>query len=85
MAIMLLGKGYFTVCLGTQNNIPELNRHVPENLLEVNSQTAENLNIVDGDRVKVNSLRGSIETRVCVTDRIDSRVVHLFFTPKRPL
>lgn len=60
-------------------NIPELRQHAPENLLEVNPQTAKNLNIVDGDRVKISSLRGSIETRACVTDRIDPRVVHLFF------
>jgi anaerobic selenocysteine-containing dehydrogenase len=60
-------------------NIPELRRHAPENLLEINPQAAHDLNIVDGDRVKVKSLRGSIVTRVSVTSRIDPRVVHLFF------
>lgn len=60
-------------------NIPELHQHAPENLLEINPQTAEHLNIVDGDQVKVSSLRGKIQTKVCITNRIDPRVVHLFF------
>jgi anaerobic selenocysteine-containing dehydrogenase len=60
-------------------NIPALRRHAPKNLLEVNPRTAKSLGLVTGGRAKVSSLRGSIETEVSVTDRIDPRVVHLYF------
>ncbi len=59
-------------------NIPDLREHMPKNLLEINPQAALKLGIHDGDIVKVESLRGSIQSMIKVTDSIDPRVVHLY-------
>lgn len=59
-------------------NIPELYEQFPENLLEINPETAAKLNIEDGDVVGVESPRGRIECSAYVTDRIDPRVVCLY-------
>jgi len=59
-------------------NIPELYEQFPENLLEINPETAAKLGIVDSDIVSVESPRGRIECMAKVTDRIDPRVVHLY-------
>jgi anaerobic selenocysteine-containing dehydrogenase len=58
-------------------DIPKLRKEVPEPLVEVNAQTAEGLGITDGDVVRVESPRGSIELKVKVTEDIDPRVVNL--------
>ena len=59
-------------------NIPELYEQFPENLLEINPDTAAKLNIEDGDVVGVESPRGRIECSAKVTDCIDPRVVSLY-------
>jgi anaerobic selenocysteine-containing dehydrogenase len=59
-------------------NIPGLRKLFPKNLLEVNSETAAQLGITDGDFVKISSLRGSITCASYITDRVDPRVVHLY-------
>ncbi|MBW2078547.1 MAG: molybdopterin-dependent oxidoreductase [Deltaproteobacteria bacterium] len=58
-------------------NIPGLRRLFPENLLEINPETAAKKKIAEGDFARISSPRGSIRCRVQVTDRIDPRVVHL--------
>ena len=59
-------------------NIPGLRRLFPNNLLEVNPETATQLGITDGDLVKISSPRGRIKCASYITDRIDPRVVHLY-------
>jgi len=59
-------------------NIPGLRRLFPNNLLEVNPETATKLGITDGDLVKISSPRGRIKCASYITDRIDPRVVHLY-------
>jgi len=56
-------------------NLPSLRRLIPEPSIEINSQTASSLGIADGDLVKVESLRGSIELKAKVTENIHPRVV----------
>jgi anaerobic selenocysteine-containing dehydrogenase len=56
-------------------NLPTLRRLVPEPLIEINRQTAGSLGITDGDRVKVESPRGSIELKARVTEDIHPKVV----------
>lgn len=59
-------------------NIPKLRELFPENLLEINPETAAKLGIEDSDIVSVESPRGRIECSAKVTDRIDPRVVSLY-------
>jgi anaerobic selenocysteine-containing dehydrogenase len=59
-------------------NIPELYEQFPENLLEINPETAAKLEIEDGDVVSVESPRGRIECSAYITDRIDPRVISLY-------
>ncbi len=50
----------------------------PDNLLEINPQTAAQLDIKDGRFVRVTSPRGALKCAASLTDRIDPRVVHLY-------
>nr|QNO54884.1 formate dehydrogenase subunit alpha [Methanosarcinales archaeon ANME-1 ERB7] len=59
-------------------NIPGLYEQFPENLLEINPDTAAKLGIEDSDIVSVESPRGRIKCSAKVTDRIDPRVVSLY-------
>lgn len=56
-------------------NLPSLRRLVPEPLIEINLQTASSLGVADGDLVKVESSRGSIELKAKVTEDIHPKVV----------
>jgi len=60
-------------------NIPGLRKECPHNLLEINPRTAKKLGIRNGMTVRVESPRGRITCPAKVTDRIDPRVVHLYF------
>jgi anaerobic selenocysteine-containing dehydrogenase len=59
-------------------NIPGLREQFPENLLEIHPETAGGLAIGDGNIVRVESPRGSLECKTKVTDGIHPRVVHLY-------
>ncbi len=59
-------------------NIPSLSELLPENLLEINTETAAKLGIEDGNVVSVESSRGGIKCKAKVTECIDPRVVHLY-------
>jgi anaerobic selenocysteine-containing dehydrogenase len=50
---------------------------VPEPLIEINPQTASSLGVADGDLVKVESLRGSLEMKAQVTEDIHPKVVSI--------
>ncbi len=51
-------------------NSKALDAHAPEELAEINPEDAKRLGIEDGERVKVASRRGELETKVKVTDRV---------------
>jgi anaerobic selenocysteine-containing dehydrogenase len=59
------------------HNVPLMNDLMPENLLEINQETAEKLGITDGERVQVESPRGSITIKTKLTNGIHDRVVHM--------
>ena len=58
-------------------NIPILREIVPELEAAVNPKTAKELGIDDGDTVIVESPRGSMEAKACVTEAIDPRVIQI--------
>jgi anaerobic selenocysteine-containing dehydrogenase len=58
-------------------NIPVLREIVPELLVRIHPKTAQALHISQGDPVIVESLRGSMEARVHVTEAVDSRMVEV--------
>jgi anaerobic selenocysteine-containing dehydrogenase len=58
-------------------NVPSLREHVPEALIEINTRTAKDLGVINGDMVVVESPRGSIRLRANVTDDIHPRVVSI--------
>jgi anaerobic selenocysteine-containing dehydrogenase len=76
--ILIAGSKLKAYTHSMMRNIPELRQHYPENLLEINPSTAQDLRISDGAGVKVSSPRGEIKTKVRLTESIDARVVHLF-------
>lgn len=59
-------------------NIPALRKQCPENLVEIHPKTASKLGIREGERVRVESLRGGILCPAHLTEGIDPRVVHLY-------
>jgi formate dehydrogenase alpha subunit len=56
-----------------------LEGHSSEELAELNPLDAEKLNISDGERVKVSSRRGELETRVKLTDRVPPGMIFMTF------
>jgi formate dehydrogenase major subunit len=60
--------------MGTVTGLREL---FPDNLLEINPQTAAQLDIKDGRFVRVTSPRGALKCAAYLTDRTDPRVVYL--------
>jgi anaerobic selenocysteine-containing dehydrogenase len=58
-------------------NLPVLRRNMPEPVVEINTKTARGRNISDGDRVIVETARGSIELKASVTDDILPGVISL--------
>jgi anaerobic selenocysteine-containing dehydrogenase len=58
-------------------NVPALREQIPEPLIEINTGTAEDLGIADGDMVKVESPRGNIALKARITDDIHPKVVSI--------
>jgi anaerobic selenocysteine-containing dehydrogenase len=58
-------------------NLPALRKNMPEPLVEINTKTALDRGISDGDRVVVESPRGSIELKASVTEDILPGVISL--------
>jgi formate dehydrogenase alpha subunit len=56
-----------------------LEDHSSEELAELNPLDAEKLSISDGERVKVSSRRGELETRVKLTDRVPPGMIFMTF------
>ena len=58
-------------------NLPSLRKLVPEPLIEINPRTASDLNIADGDMVRVESLRGDLRIKAKLTQDIHPKVVSI--------
>lgn len=56
-----------------------LNQKSPESFVQINPMTASNLNIQDGEMVKVSSRRGSISVKAKVSDIVEQDVVFIPF------
>ena len=52
-----------------------LNYYCPEPAIEINAEDAKALNINDGDKIVVSSIRGSITTNAKISDRVSKGVV----------
>ena len=48
-------------------------------LMQISSEDAQNLGLSDGDKVKVSSRRGSLETRVQITDHVSPGLICMSF------
>lgn len=77
---MTTGRVYAHYHTGTMTrNSKPLDAEVPSGFLEINPADAQILGIADGQRVKVASRRGEIETPVMLTDRVEKGVVFMPF------
>jgi predicted molibdopterin-dependent oxidoreductase YjgC len=56
-----------------------LNYFLNEELMEINPRDARSLELAAGDRVKVSSRRGSLETKIQITERVPPGVVCMSF------
>ncbi|MFO7984253.1 MAG: formate dehydrogenase subunit alpha [Desulfatiglandaceae bacterium] len=56
-----------------------LTRLYPEMLAEMNPKDAKQLHIADGQRIRISSARGSLETKVLICDRPDRGVIFVPF------
>ncbi len=77
---MTTGRVYAHYHTGTMTrNSPALDREAPEGFLEINPGDAAVLDILDGQKIRVASRRGEIETRIMITDRVEKGVVFMPF------
>ena len=69
--IMLTGRTRDQWHSGTKTNLPRTLLKFKElNFCEINSKNAKDLDIKDGDFIKISSIRGEIESKALVTDSI---------------
>jgi formate dehydrogenase major subunit len=59
--------------------VPGLDAIAPEGFIEISPQTADQLNVVEGDLLRVASRRGTVEVKAKVTDKIQPQVVFMPF------
>jgi len=60
-------------------NSPSLEREISECFLEIHPEDAAEMNVTDGDRVVIASRRGSVSTRVKLTDAAGRKTVFMPF------
>lgn len=78
--ILSTGRLLFHFHTGTMSRrSPELTTHRPWERSEINRQDAARLGLKDGDVARIRSRRGSVLTRVEVTDRVPPGVVFMTF------
>ncbi|MDO7203269.1 molybdopterin dinucleotide binding domain-containing protein [Paraclostridium bifermentans] len=58
--------------------VDELNEISGKSFIEINPNTAKKLNIADGEKLKVSSRRGEVETTAKITDIVEEEI---FFMP----
>lgn len=63
----------------TTRHSSALEQHASEELAELNPQDARKLRLKDGERIQVRSRRGSIETKVRLTDRVPPGMIFMTF------
>lgn len=63
----------------TTRNSKALESYSPEEYAELNPKDAKQLKIEDGEKVKVASRRGELETKVRVTDRVPQGMIFMTF------
>jgi formate dehydrogenase major subunit len=74
------GRSYVHYHTGTMTRIsPHLDREMPELIMEIHPEDARALELQDGAWARISSRRGSIVSRVQLTDRIGKGVVFLPF------
>ncbi|MEM3551499.1 MAG: molybdopterin-dependent oxidoreductase [Candidatus Bathyarchaeia archaeon] len=59
----------------------------PEPIVEINPETAKKLNISDGDKVWIETLRGKIKQKAKVTEKVHPSMIHVqhgWWFPERP-
>lgn len=56
-----------------------LNKQAPESYIEISSDTAKSLAVNDGEKVKILSRRGEIETKIKITGIVENGVVFMPF------
>lgn len=62
----------------TQNS-EVLESYAPEELAEINPLDAKRLDVIEGERVKVVSRRGELETKIKVTERVPQGMIFMTF------
>ncbi len=73
--ILISGNRLSASYLSASHNLPSLHDKVSENWVEMHSQTAAERDISDGEIVFVESLRGKIQIKAKLNDKVDPRVV----------
>ena len=73
--LLITGARVFPFQHSRHRNLPDLRKLAPDPLVEINSQTANKLGIMDGNLVQVESLRGSIQLKAKLTEDILPQVI----------
>ncbi len=74
------GRSYVHYHTGTMTRVsPHLDREMPESIMEIHPEDARSLELKDGALARISSRRGSIVSRVRLTERIGKGVVFLPF------
>lgn len=74
------GREYMHYHTGTMTRLsPHLEQEMDRSVIEINVEDAKQLGLREGDPVQVSSRRGTVETRVRVTDRIGKGVLFMAF------
>lgn len=63
----------------TTRNSKALEEYSPQEFAEINPADAKKLKITNGERVKISSRRGEVETKVRITDRVPPGMVFMTF------
>ena len=77
--ILIAGSKLESYTHSMMRNIPSLRSEAPEDVLEINPETAKEFGVEDGNMVSVESPRGHIKCRAEVSQKIAPGIVHLYF------
>ena len=78
--IMMTGRMLYHFHTGTMTrNSEPIDKHEPDAYLEINKKDAKKLRIKEGDRVRVTSRRGEVETNVRIGDRVQPGQIFMPF------
>ncbi|WP_114489738.1 formate dehydrogenase subunit alpha [Halanaerobium sp. ST460_2HS_T2] len=78
--IMMTGRMLYHFHTGTMTrNSEPIDKHEPDSYLEINKKDAKKLRIKEGDRVRVTSRRGEVETNVRIGDRVQQGQIFMPF------